>query len=379
MQYSRFPIQAETSQGGKMKAKVFAARSAFLSGILTLLIIAPSGTEARNVSVGHGGISTVTPAAQLRYNQAALLAIDKEAGQSVDKRYSAVLRGLRWCVVFSDNDSNFNFTFTNYITMLHELTLHSSHSGLKRIVHALIVKEFKRAIPRLDTLFAADEDGYMDFVTMLPIAYRHKVPLKPLKIFAAGRFEKITPPDRLNEFRLAAKNLDYDLLTNLIIEAAFMDMAYEMGGAKDFQLPPNNYRTIMDECAGIPFLHKYNDDAYHDQNYYATHVLLALNHYGQETLKASATGDRVFQYLAGQYSTVRNQAGDFDLLCEYLYCLRQFVISGVSFITEGERHIMSLQNPDGSWGTVDDFNGDPYDQFHPTWTAITLLVLDTHK
>jgi hypothetical protein len=349
---------------------MFAARFVFLFGILTFLIIAPSRAESRSI---------VTPASPLRYNQAALMAIEKETVHSGDKRYRAVLRGLRWCVVFSDNDSNFNFTFTNYVTMLNELTLNSSRPGLKRIVQALIVKEFRRAIPRFDTLFAADEEGYTDFATMLPIAYRHKVPLKPLKIFAARRFEKITPPDRLNEFRLAAKDLNYDLLTNLIVEAAFIDMAYKMGVTKDFQLPPNNYRTIMDECAGIPFLHKYNDDAYNDQNYYATHVLLALNHYGEKTLTASATSDHVFQYLAGQYNTVRNQVGDIDLLCEYLYCLRQFVIAGVSFIAEGERHIMSSQNSDGSWGTADDFNGDPYDQLHPTWTAITLLVQGTHK
>lgn len=312
---------------------------------------------------------------QLVYNQATVMAIDREVVSShADERYGAVLRGLRWCVTFADNDANFDFTFTNYITMLDELTIKDPKSALSRIVHALLLKEFERALPRFPKLFSADVDGYESFIHILPIAYHHQVPIKPFKEFAIRHFAKITPIDRLKEFREAAKDLNYDRLTDLIVDAAFVDMAYRWEANKVLRLPPNNYQTIMREAASIQFVHRYDDDSYHDQNYYATHVLLALNHYGQMSLKPSVIGDKVFFYLTGQYNTVRHQVGDLDLLCEYLYCLKQFALVGVGFINEGERFIISQQRPDGSWGTSDDFEGDPYDCLHPTWTAITLLV-----
>ena len=62
--------------------------------------------------------------ASLKYNKAAVREIDRVLSSGkIDARERAVLRGLRWCLVFCDDDGNFNFTFTNYMTMLDELTL----------------------------------------------------------------------------------------------------------------------------------------------------------------------------------------------------------------------------------------------------------------
>jgi hypothetical protein len=312
---------------------------------------------------------------QLHYNQLIIDSVDREIAKCSDERYLAVLRGLRWCVAFCDDDSNFDSTFSNYVTMLDELTLHSPRPALAAIVHTLIEREFERALPRFPTIFSPDADGYDDFISVLPIAYRHQVPVKPLKEFAARHFAELTPIDRLHEFRQAAKERDYDRLTDLVVGAAFLNMAYRNQIDRDFTLPPDNYLTIMAECASIPFLARFNQDTYHDQNYYATHVLLALNHYGQRPLIACLTADKVFFYLSGNYNTVRYRVGDLDLLCEYLYCFRQFGPQGVQFISEGEQYVLSQQHEDGSWGTAEDFGGDPYDELHPTWTAITLLIL----
>lgn len=312
---------------------------------------------------------------RLNYNRDSVKAIDRELSNTkLDERDRAVFRGLRWCIVFCDEDENFNFTFANYLTMLDELTLHQPSGELASIVHNLILREFQRAQSRLPKLFSADASGYVDFISILPIAYHHQAPIGTLKEFAERQFANVTVPDRLAEFRKALRERNYDLLTTLVVDAAFKNMAYQWKADKDFRLPPDNYEVIMAQCSKIPFLRKYRDEAFHDQNYYATHVLLALNHYGQEKLKASLTSDEVFFYLVDQYKVVRNRIGDLDLLCEYLYCFRQFAPKGVQFITEGEKYVMSLQNQDGSWGTKEDFEGDPYDRLHPTWTAITLLV-----
>jgi hypothetical protein len=57
------------------------------------------------------------------------------------------------------------------------------------------------------------------------------------------------------------------------------------------------------------------------------------------------------------------------LLGEYLDSLRSF---GLAFenasIRGGFDLLMSMQNPDGSWGDMAD--PDPYARYHPTWTAI---------
>ncbi|HYA85969.1 MAG TPA: hypothetical protein VEI57_02750 [Nitrospirota bacterium] len=312
---------------------------------------------------------------QLYYNQTTLSELDHEIARSnTNERYSAVLKGLRWCVIFFDNDKNFDFTFSNYMTMLDELSLHSRRDSFTSIVHTLIQKEFKRVIPRLPKLFEANEDGYEEFINILPIAYHHQIPIQPLQEFANGHFAHVNLSDKIQKFKRAARQLNYELLTDLVIEAAFIDMDYRWKADRDFRLPPNGYQAILKECEAIPFLYNYKSEKYHDQNYYATHVLLALNHYGQKPLKPSATSDKVFFYLTGQYNRIRYHVDDLDLLSECLYCFKQFAPMNVEFIGEGERYIISQQHEDGSWGTSDDFKGDPYDQFHPTWTAIVLLV-----
>ncbi|MFZ2448320.1 MAG: hypothetical protein WAW37_18330 [Syntrophobacteraceae bacterium] len=326
-----------------------------------------------------GGFETLAHSggAKLHHNQVIIDSLDREIAQCGGERYLAVLRGLRWCVVLFDDNSKFDCTFSNYLMMLDELTLYRPYPALADIVHTLIVREFERALPRFRAIFPPDTDGYDDFIRILPVAYRHQAPIKPLKEFAARHFAGVTPIDRLPEFRRAAKKRDYSSLTGLLVSATSLNMAYRCQAEKDFALPPDHYQTIVAECASIPFTARFNQDAYSSQNYYATHVVLALNHYSQHPLIASATADKVFFYLAANYDTVRHRVGDFDLLCEYLYSFRQFGLEGVQFVSEGERYVLSQQREDGSWGTEEDFESDPYDQFHPTWTAVTLLILGT--
>ncbi|HYA41718.1 MAG TPA: hypothetical protein VEF34_10465 [Syntrophobacteraceae bacterium] len=319
--------------------------------------------------------ATHASAQRVRHNPEIIEAIDREISTTLNERNLAVLRGLRWCVAFCDDDGNFEFTFSNYVTMLDELTFNNSRPNLGNIVHTLILKEFERALPLLSKLFPADADGYEDFISILPVAYHHQVPRGSLRKFARRHFTRVKPADRMRDFRRAKKRLDYDSLTDIVVGAAFIDMAYSWGVNEDFALPPNEYRTIMARCSDIPFTAGFNDDSYQDQNYYATHVLLALNHYGQRPLTRSPTLDRVLEYLSGQYETVRRRVGDLDLLCEYIYCFRQAAFPDAGSLDEGEQYVMSLQKSDGSWGTPEDFNGDPYDRLHPTWTAITLLAL----
>ena len=311
----------------------------------------------------------------LRYNQETVKALDLEITQNPhNARYLSVLKGLRWCVIFFDDDTNFDSAFYNYFIMLDELSQRNPGSTFAQIVHALILKEFDRALPKMSLLITADEDGFESFIALLPVIYHHNVPIQPFRKFDGAYFSGVDYPDHLKEFRRAAKKLDYGRLSNIVSNAACLDMAYRWKAEKDFRLPPNRYDIILKESLDIPLLARYNDDTYEDQNYFATHLIFAMNHYGQRPYRPSALGDKIFFYLIGQYKTVRDLSGNFDILCEYLYCLRQFGLRNAEFIDEEEKHIISLQRPDGSWGAVDDPDDRPYHLMHPTWTAITLLV-----
>jgi hypothetical protein len=310
----------------------------------------------------------------LHYNQDTLKALDHEIAQNPhNERYISVLKGLRWCVIFFDNDKHFNATFYNYLIMLDELSVRNSQPKLSLIVHDLILNEFDRVAPRLSRLLTADVDGYETLISLLPIIYHHKVPIAPFKQFADEYFNGISYPDQLKEFRRSVKKLDYSGLTNLISNAACLDMAYSWKAEKNFRLPPNYYEILLKESLDIPFLSTPKDDNYDDQNYFATHLIFALNHYGQRPYTPSELGDKLFFYLIGQYMIVRHQSDNLDIMCEYLYCLRQFGLQNAEFIIRGEKYVVSLQRPDGAWGQIDNPDDSPYHRMHPTWTAISML------
>ncbi len=221
-----------------------------------------------------------------------------------NERYRAIIRGVRW--LFAKDQTILDWLiFSEVIVMLNELTLTGLHPTLERIVHDIIVKVFSWSIRRLPKLYsAATIESYEDFLSLLPAAYRHKVPIEPLKLFAEKHFANVSIRDRLQEFRLAAKKTDYDRLCSIIIDSVFFDLCYRAGAAADFRLPPNHCETYLTEAAAIPFIHHFNksddrklrDFSFFDQNYYATHVILASTRYGYEPFPDTATNRHMLRY-----------------------------------------------------------------------------------
>lgn len=291
-----------------------------------------------------------------------------------DPRYLAALKGLRWCVNVCRDEEKFRKSFTRYLALLDQLTLNHPRPSLMSLVHRLILEEFTRALPAFPSIFPADADGYVAFLSILPTAYHHQIPIAPLREFARSHFGKVIPADRLHEFRQAAKNLDYARLSDLINEALLLDQAYRRGADKDFRLPPNILQSLMASCAALPFQRKEPEPGYREQNYFATHLVSALSHCGAREFEASSLGDRVFFYLTGEYGAVRHRRGDLHLLCGFLTSLRQFAPTRVGFIREGEIYLMSLQRSDGGWGAFDGPNTGPEDRLDPTGAAVTLLA-----
>jgi len=109
-----------------------------------------------------------------------------------------------------------------------------------------------------------------------------------------------------------------------------------------------------------------NEDEYYAGVYAITHVIYTYNGYSVYRV-SPACFPQEFEYLK---DNLRDAIADRDpeTMGEYLDTLRAF---GLTFadgvIRQGFEYLLSVQNPDGSWG---DPKADPYGRYHPTWTSV---------
>ena len=101
--------------------------------------------------------------------------------------------------------------------------------------------------------------------------------------------------------------------------------------------------------------------------YAITHVVYTLNDYNRYLLSPEWLPQE-FQFLKTNLEeTVRLQ--DPETLGEFLDTLRDFGMTERDpLIRTGVEYVLSKQNPDGSWGDLNDT--DAYNRYHSTWTAI---------
>ena len=112
---------------------------------------------------------------------------------------------------------------------------------------------------------------------------------------------------------------------------------------------------------------RHHNEEFYSGLYTVTHVVYTYNDYSQSRLSRECFPEE-FDHLQ---ATLRHAIDDKDpeTMGEYLDTLRSF---GLGFqdqiIRDGFEYLLSVQNPDGTWGDVKD--PDPYGRYHPTWTAI---------
>ncbi len=128
----------------------------------------------------------------------------------------------------------------------------------------------------------------------------------------------------------------------------------------------------VDVLHWLPALRPYPPRKPSEDNYYAgvytvTHVVYTYNDYSQFRLSPGCFPEE-FEHLK---ANLREAIADKDpeTMGEYLDSLRSF---GLTFsdqlIRAGLEYLLSVQNPDGSWGDTKD--ADAYGRYHPTWTSI---------
>jgi hypothetical protein len=112
-----------------------------------------------------------------------------------------------------------------------------------------------------------------------------------------------------------------------------------------------------------------NPDFY-DNVYAVTHVVYTLNNYSQYRLSPSLLPQE-FAFLR-DHSQEAIKEDDADMLGEFMDSLRAFGLTDASpQIRAGMEYYLAHQNPDGSWGEMDE--EDIYERYHPTWNAVAGL------
>jgi hypothetical protein len=287
----------------------------------------------------------------------------------------AVLKGLLWCVRYFDKNHNFNNVFSDYLTMLYEVSIQGS-PVVKDITKKIAQKAIKRAYSRLGKIFSDDLEGKWDFINIIPILNHFEFNLQPFAKFYRNYFPKDNSYYEDLSFRKATRKHNYDVLSDYIIDYSALYFARKVDKKNQFNLPKCKFKRIVRKCRKIPFKYKFGKSKYHDQNYYATHLVFALCGYGENNLRKTRFTKKIFKYLKKNFKKVRYEVGDIDLLCEYVNCFKIYGYGNNRRVKEAIQYIFSKQLPDGSWDPYDYDNNaklDAYDIFHPTWTAITAL------
>ncbi|HEX8560648.1 MAG TPA: hypothetical protein VF668_21320, partial [Pyrinomonadaceae bacterium] len=131
--------------------------------------------------------------------------------------------------------------------------------------------------------------------------------------------------------------------------------------------------SYADVLAWLPSLRPHRGPGAHefyDTVYAVTHVVYTLNDYGQRRLPARLLPEE-FAFLRSNLRAAV-AAGDADMLGEFMDSLRAFGLGdGDPEIREGTEYLLARQNPDGSWGDVNE--RDIYLRYHPTWNAVAAL------
>ena len=108
-------------------------------------------------------------------------------------------------------------------------------------------------------------------------------------------------------------------------------------------------------------------DKLFDVTYAVTHVVYTLDDYGTYRLSPDWLRPE-FNYLQSNLAEAE-ELNDGEMLGEFLDSLRAFGRDeSDAEIRAGVEYLLAHQNPDGSWGDMND--DDVYNRYHATWTAV---------
>ena len=297
-----------------------------------------------------------------------------------DQKRKSILRGIQWLRDFSKTDENLYYVFSDFVLLLHELSLNTSDPEISLLTKSYLRDSYTRAAPHLSRIFDKDQTGKWDFISTLRLSLLYNIEKDSFLQFYRSYLPKrnVRPYNRSFETALAKE--DYDLLGDYIIDYSFLHYLLRDFPKLDISLPQDRFQEMIKRISELEFrysIHSDPDDLY-DQNYYVTHIAYVLTNYGEDPFPNSPLRTKLKTYLLELFKYVRQDADDMDLLAEFVHCLKYLGLGERDEVQEAENFLIQQQNPDGSWGTQEDFQGDPYDIMHPTWAVTTALHACSH-
>ena len=301
--------------------------------------------------------------------------LEKKIGEEKDPGKKAVLEGLLWVVRFVEEDERLDFVFSNYVLFLRELTLDKKDAFTSGIATDLIEEAFTRIKPRLGDVFPKSNYGKWDFISVLPFINQFDVDKEFYLDYYVSSLPKKHKRPYKKSFAKGVKTINYDLLGDYLIDYSFLHCLNVDFPEHGLDLPEDKFDLFMEKAGKLKFIHDHgsDEDDYFDQNYYVTHIVYVATDYGHIDMKDEDLKDRVSKYLEDNLYYVRHDVKDIDLTAEFVHCLKLLGHGEDKAVQEAVEYLISIQKEDGSWGEKDDFEGDFYDQFHPTWAVVSAL------
>jgi len=359
--------------------KTMLTKSSLFLCFLAVLLVFSTGCSKESSSTSaytsqanyYGKLSN-----KLLFNQEAHDKLVKKLKITTDPELRAILAGQRWLIEFIEKDRNFFYTFTDFLQMINELRTYQKDPLVVEVADALIQNCLSRAQGQLSNIFGPTTYDKWEYISIISLLYDNNYTKEKYFRFYQSQFTDI--PDTLYEesFQSAFDDLNYDLMGDYIIDASFLH--YIKLRVKDLplDLPEDFFLDYIDILEDIEFVHSFDGDVdgYYDQNYFVTHIAFVLNDYGSLPMPKTKLAKKTERYLLEQFDTIRQKVDDLDLLAEFVHCLKYFGHGDTPKVREAIQFLLGKQHPDGSWGTNEDFSGDPYDVMHPTWSVLTSIA-----
>ncbi len=293
----------------------------------------------------------------------------------LSERERSILAGLHWVIRLTDEDTNFDFFFSDFMLLLNTLSQSENRVHQREVVSSIAKSSLARAGKKLHKLFSNDEESRASFIGILQSLNRHPEFKESYFKFYRQNFGPLLKEqyeDDDKDYQKAIATSAYHDIFNFLIQGTYLHYYLVNDSGADLNLPEDKLQYYLEKFEDFNYnLDHPLGDEFRSLGYLATHVVLALTNYGEFALKEGVNKRKVQSYIEASFDKAR-ALGDFDLFTEYIWCLKLFNPRDPR-IKELENFIFALQRPDGSWGSKRDFTTNPYTAIHPSGAALMTL------
>lgn len=296
----------------------------------------------------------------------------------LSKRERSILAGLHWLITFADADKNFGFMFSDFMLLMNILADGENRVHQKEVVNLIIKKSLARAEKKLNALYKPDENSRWSFICILQALRRFPEFQDSYVKFYREHFKpasEVNNEDDLAAFSHGVKVADYKLLFDYLVGASFLHYYRVNDNSNEMALPEDKFQYYLRELENFDYIkdHLTASPQFRSLGYLVTHVVLVLTNYGELKIAKSINQQKAKDYIEASFDKVRHELGDFDLFAEYVQSIKILSYGRDRRISDLEKYIYDLQRPDGSWGSQQDFETNPYTGIHPTGAALMAL------